>query len=99
MIDYTIFYREILKESDDWSSGSPWDLFISAYNESERVQYVYEKVTADRKIWLAHAEYNYSEDECPECDHRRKSEPKAPIKNTPQLNESAEVHWDHGAVA
>ena len=34
-----------------------------------------------------------------QCDHRRKSKPNTPIKNTPQLNEGAEMHWDHGAVA
>jgi hypothetical protein len=65
MIDYSIFYKKILKIGEDWSDGVGWDLFISAYNESERVQFVYDHIEAQKKCWISHAEYGFREDECP----------------------------------
>ncbi len=66
MVDYCILYKNILKDGTDWSDGNPWDLFISAYNSSERVNHVYNNIAAKKKQWVTHAEYCYSEKDCPE---------------------------------
>ena len=41
----------------------PWDLFVSAFNGSERVQRVFETVPAKRRAWWVLPEYAYSADE------------------------------------
>ncbi len=41
----------------------PWDLLISAYNDSERVRHVFETVPAKRKAWWVLPEYAYSPNE------------------------------------
>lgn len=43
--------------------GEPWDLFISAYNNSERVLRVFETVPARRRAWWLMPEYAYTADE------------------------------------
>ena len=40
--------------------GHPWDLFISAYNNSRRVQTVFTQVPAARKSWWIIPEYGYT---------------------------------------
>ncbi len=40
---------------------SPWDVFVSAYNESARVQSAWSQVQARRKIWLVQGEYRYTD--------------------------------------
>lgn len=45
MIDYDIYYRDSLSELDI-SNLKDIDIFISAYNESERVGRVYNKIVA-----------------------------------------------------
>lgn len=39
---------------------SPWDLFISAYNDSERVRAVFDLVPARRRSWWIIPEYGYT---------------------------------------
>lgn len=46
--------------------GEPWDLFVSAYNDSERVQRVFSAVPAQRRTWWILPEYAYSS---AEVDH------------------------------
>lgn len=65
MIDYTIFYKSSVSLEAGGGLEGSWDVFISAYNSSERVRLVYEKVSALRKYWLLHPEYCYSEAEHP----------------------------------
>ena len=43
-----------------------WDVFISAFNKSERVNSVFDVVRAGRKQWLIHPEYDFAESELPE---------------------------------
>src|SRR5262245_20125053 len=62
-IDYTIFYKENLSIADDWNIT--WDLFISAYNSSERVRRCFTKATAATKHWLMLPEYQYEAHEFP----------------------------------
>ena len=63
MIDYTIFYRDSLPLDRSWEQK--YDLFISAYDESERVQTVFQKANASRKLWILHDEYGFSPSEHP----------------------------------
>lgn len=44
-------------------AGEAWDLLISAYNDSERVQRVFKTVPARRRAWWILPEYNYSASE------------------------------------
>ena len=48
----------------DWDFK--WDVFVSAFNGSERVRRVYEKVKAENKYWIVHEEYGFAGDEGPE---------------------------------
>jgi hypothetical protein len=65
MIDYTIFYKKKYKPDDDWQSENNWDLLISAYNSSERVQKIFEEANAREKHWLMLPDYDYKENEFP----------------------------------
>ena len=58
MLDYTHFYRRALPVGDRWEIE--WDILISAYNDSDRVQRVFEIVVAKEKHWLVHPEYRYN---------------------------------------
>jgi hypothetical protein len=40
-----------------------WDLYISAYDDSDRVKGIFDVFPADQKFWLALPEYGYSEEE------------------------------------
>lgn len=41
----------------------PWDLLISAYNDSQRVQHVFETVPAKQRTWWVLPEYGYTAEE------------------------------------
>jgi hypothetical protein len=40
-----------------------WDIFISAYNDSERVLKVFDQINAIKKYWIVLPEYNYPSDQ------------------------------------
>lgn len=42
-----------------------WDIFISAYNSSERVKRTFEEIVATKKYWVVLPEYGYEEVEYP----------------------------------
>jgi hypothetical protein len=63
-IDYNIFYKAELPLDKPWDS-SGWDVFVSAFNSSERVRLVFDRVNAKRKYWLIHNEYEYKKEEIP----------------------------------
>jgi hypothetical protein len=44
-------------------AGEPWDLFVSAYNDSERVRTVFDLVPARRRSWWVIPEYGYAKKE------------------------------------
>ncbi|MFQ3247371.1 MAG: hypothetical protein ACI9SP_004026 [Arenicella sp.] len=62
-MDYTIFYKEELVEADISKQG--WDVFISAYNISDRVGNVFRAVSANNKYWLIQKDYDFEEAELP----------------------------------
>jgi len=62
-IPYEISYKSKFKNSDELEYATYYDLFISAYNNSQRVQEVFSKVKSNEKHWLIFAEYGYTESE------------------------------------
>ena len=52
---YDLFYRGEL--NIDLLQDTHYDVFISAYNEAERVSVVFDAASADKKIWLLQPEY------------------------------------------
>jgi hypothetical protein len=67
-IDYTLFYREQYKNISEFSRSNSWNLFISAYNNSDRVRHIFDSVNSDNKHWLILPEYGYRTDEYPNGD-------------------------------
>lgn len=65
---YNILYKRELTTTSRWQF-SPWDVFISAFNSSDRVREVYSKAPARHKIWMIHSEYGYNEQELPAGNH------------------------------
>lgn len=65
MIDYSIYYRRSIAPDRIGREVPEFDIFVSAFNLSDRVQTVFLDVNARRKIWLLHPEYEYSEIEEP----------------------------------
>lgn len=62
-MDYYMYYKDELDLSDNWAQ---WDIFISAFNLSDRLDSVFNKVEADIKCWLVFPEYDFEENELPE---------------------------------
>lgn len=63
-MDYTIYYKEKFEDYTDIEKRD-YDLLISAYNESERVNTVFNRINAPEKHWLILPEYNFKEIEYP----------------------------------
>lgn len=61
-LDYLIDAKHLLNRR------RKWDLFISAYNSSERVKKTFSKVRSSRKVWWLIPEYGYTPDEAPNGD-------------------------------
>src|SRR5580693_8210371 len=82
-VDFTISYRERLDRNGFIARG-PWDILISAFNDSERVRWVFENAKAARKVWVIHGEYAYAAGERPsdqECvDTARANEADALVE-------------------
>ena len=66
MIDYSICSRNHVQPEHLQSMSMGWDIFISAYNMSTRVQETFERVEARRKLWLVQREYGFSTNSIPE---------------------------------
>ncbi|MEF9964510.1 MAG: hypothetical protein RR779_09085 [Comamonas sp.] len=60
MLDYSIFYRRPIRVDRISSELNKFDIFVSAFNSSDRINCVFADVRADRKVWLIHPEYQYS---------------------------------------
>ena len=62
--DFTIFYKSVV----DWSEPNgfgDYDVFVSAYNASDRVGRVFCNVRAKRKIWAIQPELRFCKGELP----------------------------------
>lgn len=64
-IDYSLYYRRTINVDRISVEIPEFDLFISAYNSSDRIRCVYDGVRSQRKIWMIHPEYRYSGGEIP----------------------------------
>lgn len=64
MFDYSVFARNKLSR-DDLSDRS-FDVFLSAYNTSDRVKTVFDVVSATEKHWILHQEYDFDDAEFPD---------------------------------
>jgi len=67
MIHYDYFYREKLSTTVPW--GQTWDIFISAWDRSERVRKCYDLASSNRKLWLVHPEYSIEPEHLPAEEH------------------------------
>ncbi|MDN3558612.1 hypothetical protein [Vreelandella neptunia] len=64
--EYFLYYRRSIDVDSINCELGPFDVFVSAYNSSDRVRTVFEDVRASRKIWLMHPEYKYAPIEYPD---------------------------------
>lgn len=64
-MDYTLFFRRAVAPDRLAKELERFDIFVSAFNSSDRVRNVFQGVRADRKLWLVHPEYQYAEVELP----------------------------------
>lgn len=64
-IDYSIFYKKKFADPNQINTIGGYDLFISAYNDSERVKKIFEEINATEKHWLLFPEYCYADHEKP----------------------------------
>lgn len=60
MPDYSLFYRRSVNTDRIAKELPEFDIFVSAFNSSDRVGQVFQSVRAQRKIWLIHPEYVYA---------------------------------------
>lgn len=66
MIDYSICARSEVSLDGLRSISEKWDIFLSAYNKSDRVQRVFDAVAARRKVWLVQQEYGFDKTDAPD---------------------------------
>ena len=60
-MDFSFFYRDELELNNDIN----WDLFLSSFNNSDRVRDVFRDITATSKFWLIQPEYDFLTAEIP----------------------------------
>lgn len=68
MFDYSIFYSRSFDYSEISKTLPSFDIFISAFNNSDRVKTLFNSIDSSRKFWLIHPEYNFTVDEIPSSD-------------------------------
>jgi hypothetical protein len=64
-LDFEYFYKCPLPVDGVWPEENEWDVFISAFNASERVNTVFAKVKAKEKYWLVFPEYKFEQTDYP----------------------------------
>jgi len=71
-MDYTIYYKKKYENSeiDSVIEELNFDFFISAYNESERITKVFNKINSLNKHWIILPEYRFSEVEVSHLDDK-----------------------------
>ena len=63
--DYYAFERSVYAPGE-LSDAGPWDFFLSAYEDTERVERPFREVEATVKQWLIHKEYAFGNGQSPE---------------------------------
>lgn len=64
-MDYALFFRRAVALDRLAKEVGRFDIFVSAYNSSDRVCTVFNEIRAERKLWLVHPEYQYAGLELP----------------------------------
>jgi hypothetical protein len=62
---YSIYYKRSFVPAQGWADPMGWDMFVSAYNASERVRAVFDQVDAPQKLWVVHSEYGFDAQDLP----------------------------------
>jgi hypothetical protein len=62
-----MYYKDELDIDADWPE---WSLFLSAYNLSDRLSKVFDKVESKEKYWLIFPEYDFNGGELPDDDNQ-----------------------------
>lgn len=65
MHEYGIYYRRNIDVKAIATELPTFDIYVSAYNTSDRVKLLFEQVRAPEKIWIVHPEYVFMELEYP----------------------------------
>lgn len=65
VMDYTIFYKEQIADND-LANHSKWDLYISAYNQNNRIRQIFSLSNAIEKHWLIFPEFDFNPSEYPQ---------------------------------
>lgn len=60
-IDYSIFYKKQIFFDTNWKSETNWDIYISAYSKSKRIEQVFKKVNSKNKKRVVLPEYQFQE--------------------------------------
>ncbi|ONG37686.1 hypothetical protein BKE30_14065 [Alkanindiges hydrocarboniclasticus] len=68
MFDYSIFYTRPIEFTEISDSLPTFDIFISAFNNSERVKTLFDSISSTKKFWLVHPEYHFNKDEIPDAE-------------------------------
>jgi hypothetical protein len=63
--DYGLFYKEQVTLDALRTESNRWDRFISGFNQSERVNLVFESIASKRKDWWILPDYGFSAPEYP----------------------------------
>lgn len=82
-MDYALFFRRAIAIDRVAKEVGGFDIFVSAYNSSDRVRTVFSEVRARKKLWLIHPEYRYASIELPT---------DVPLVQPTALNEVAQVN-------
>ncbi|GFD93121.1 hypothetical protein KUL156_43110 [Alteromonas sp. KUL156] len=62
-MNYSFFYKKKIEDIShiNISRELEYDLFVSSYNETDRVNHVFNNISAKEKHWLIFPEYNFAE--------------------------------------
>lgn len=64
-LDYAMFFRRPINVDRIAEELPHFDVFVSAFNSSDRVNITYQGISATNKYWLVHPEYSYMPIEYP----------------------------------
>lgn len=67
-MNYSIYYRRSIDVLRIAEEVLPVDVFVSAFNSSDRVLGVFSQIRANRKIWFIQPEYGYSAGDLPHTE-------------------------------